>query len=206
MREAWIYIFNNGNEGYKIGYTAGEVEKRFKALSTGNPNLSIAKIVHFKNSKIAKMVENIMHNAFNNKHIKGNSSKEFFLVEIEKINTTLDKAILLSTELVTLDDNTFEYNNILETTGKLLVASEEDNLLYAELMNVRRVIFDLEREKDILENKIKLRIQGNEGIENMAKWSVQTREGMDTKRFKEENPELVEKYKKVSTLRVLRIK
>jgi len=46
----------------------------------------------------------------------------------------------------------------------------------------------------------------SEGIQNIATWSVQTREGMDTQRFKKENPDLVEKYKKTTTLRVLRIK
>jgi len=144
MQQAWIYIFKNGVEGYKIGYTTGAVEKRFKALSTGNPNLTIEKIVHFENSRIAKLVENIIHNKFSDKHIKGNSSKEFFLVDLEEITITLDEAILLSNELVGLNEDTEEYNNIIETTGELLVASDEDELLYTNLMKIRRALFDLE--------------------------------------------------------------
>jgi len=206
MKEAWIYIFKNGDEGYKIGYTTGEVEKRFKALSTGNPNLTTEKIVHFENNKIAKLVENIIHSKFNNRHIKGNSSKEFFLVDLDEINIALEEATTLATELIVLDQNTEEYNNIEETTGKLLPASDEDEKLYAELLEIRQQLFDLEKQKEIIENKIKLRIKNNEGIDNMAVWSVQKRESLDTKKFKEENPELVEKYKKVTILRVLRIK
>ena len=206
MREAWIYIFKNGDEGYKIGYTTGEVEKRFKALSTGNPNLIIEKIIHFENNKVAKLVENIIHNRFNDKHIKGNTSKEFFLVTLSQIENALEEAVSIAEELILLDESTEEYNSIVETTGELLSPSDSDIALYEELMDIRKKLFDLDRKKDLIERKLKLRIKNSEGIEGMATWSIQTREGLDTKKFKEENPELVEKYKTIRMLRVLRIK
>ena len=206
MKEAWIYIFKNGDEGYKIGYTTGEVDKRFKALSTGNPSLTTENIIHFENNKVAKLVENIIHNKFSDKHIKGNTSKEFFLVTLNQIENALEESISMAEELVQLDESTEEYNNLLETTGQLLTPSDEDIALYDELMTIKKELFDLDRKKDLIERKLKLRIKDSEGIENMAIWSVQTREGLDTKKFKEENPKLVEKYKKVTILRVLRIK
>ena len=79
-----------------------------------------------------------------------------------------------------------------------------------ELMKVNTMYSDLGKTKKEMEDEIKMVIGEKTEIvecgETLANWNTQERVSIDKDALEDEHPELFEKYKKVQTLRVLRLK
>ena len=185
---------------FKIGVTRGKVETRLKTLSTGSPYpLEIYKTIEYEHHT---QLETYFHNLFGDKRA-GNG--EFFHVHIAELDFEIEKAKRLFQE-VEKECDTVEQLRDKQSNGSMLDCSEEARSVYTQLRDIRHSMKKLEFEELRLENRLKILIGENEGIEGVATWKTQTLQRFDTKKFKAEHPDLYESFLEPKLSRVLRLK
>lgn len=94
------------------------------------------------------------------------------------------------------------------TNDKALSIDEEQNARFKAMISIDKQIKELQKEKRGHQNKLKELLGESElgqTYSYKATWKPQTRKSIDTKRLKEEQPELYERYIKESKSRVLKI-
>jgi len=94
---------------------------------------------------------------------------------------------------------------LLQSNDIVLDNTQESKEIYENLRHIKSQIKKLEIDQVRYENKLKVLIRENEGIKDIATWKSQTSIRLDTKRIKEEKPELYEQYAKETSTRVLRL-
>ncbi len=82
--------------------------------------------------------------------------------------------------------------------------------IYEELLKVKRQQKDIEEKRAELEDEIKAEMKDSESLiysgEVIATWKQQQKTSIDSKKLKEKEPKIYEKYSKTSMSRVLRLK
>ena len=202
---AYVYFLKDANIGFKIGYTKDAPEKRLKALQTGNPLLRIYKTIEFE-EKQAKYIEGWLQKYHMTNKITGSSGTEFVKIDEEVLDSSIEEAIVFSTKYFEIEKDISSAPDILSTSGELLSPTDEDLEILRELNTLSGKIYLLDEKKKMLQNKLKRRIMGSEGIDEVATWSFSAKTTLDTKKIKEENPEVYEKYSEVKRVRTFRIK
>lgn len=94
------------------------------------------------------------------------------------------------------------------TNDDILPIDEEQNARFKAIISIDKQIKELKREKQGHQNKIKELLGESElgrTYNYKATWKPQTKKSVDTKRLKEEQPELYERYIKESKSRVFKI-
>lgn len=111
-------------------------------------------------------------------------------------------------------DGTDEYTEILRDKYKITIPEsiELDEATFAEKLErhdvVKALIADLEKEKKQIEQEIQVSMQDHEIAtlgDRKITWRLQNRNTVDTKRLKDELPDIHSKYLKTNTIRVFRI-
>lgn len=101
-------------------------------------------------------------------------------------------------------------NNFWKNTRPEVVNfDEEKTALFKGILAIKEQQKELDKQLKGHQNQLKELLGENEFGEvsdYKASWKKQNRESFDAKRFKEENPELYEQYKKSSTTRTLNVK
>ena len=95
-----------------------------------------------------------------------------------------------------------------ESNSSLSVDLTKKDVLIEDIVLMKQNIKDLQKQLEELENELKLELGESEfGFSDTYKvsWKSQVSERIDSKKFKEELPELAKKYVKESNSRVLRI-
>lgn len=96
-----------------------------------------------------------------------------------------------------------------ETKNDVVNFDEEKTALFKGILAIKEHQKELDKQLKGHQNQLKELLGENEFgevSEYKASWKKQNRESFDAKRFKEENPELYEQYKKSSTTRTLNVK
>lgn len=96
-----------------------------------------------------------------------------------------------------------------ETKNDVVNFDEEKTALFKGILAIKEQQKELDKQLKGHQNQLKELLGENEFGEvsdYKASWKKQNRESFDAKRFKEENPELYEQYKKSSTTRTLNVK
>lgn len=96
-----------------------------------------------------------------------------------------------------------------ETKNDVVNFDEEKTTLFKGILAIKEQQKELDKQLKGHQNQLKELLGENEFgevSEYKASWKKQNRESFDAKRFKEENPELYEQYKKSSTTRTLNVK
>ena len=188
-----VYIFQHGTKDlFKIGRTRRDVEKRRKALSTGNPvELKIFDVIETMHDNV---VEKYLHQRLVLNHSKDSDATEFFAISADKLKQCLQETRDFMTDYLPLLEQTEQLKEIApEETFK----EADDNIkkIYSELLEIRQKINMLKFEEEVLENRIKLFIGNKSGIEGIASWSIRTASRLDQNSLKEKYPEIFEDCK-----------
>ena len=136
---------------------------------------------------------------------------EEMIDEIMKLEEMFWNNCILGDELP-MPDGSSDYSKTLDNLYKdskndVLILFEEEEVLdrYDEVV---RLYKDFEKEKKAIEQYLKLQIQEYEIAyvgDRKITWKTQERKAIDTTRLKKEHPEIVEKFTKTTTSRVLKI-
>ncbi len=188
-----VYIFQHGsNDLFKIGRTRGDVEKRRKALSTGNPvELRIFDVIETQHDNV---VEKYLHQRLVLSHSKESDATEFFSISADKLKQCLQETRDFMTEYIPLLEQT---EQLKETAPVENFKEADDNIkkIYSELLEIKQKINMLKFEEEVLENRIKQFIGNKSGIEGIASWSIRTASRLDQNSLKEKYPEIFEDCK-----------
>lgn len=138
--------------------------------------------------------------------IRVNKDGEF----IKQQNNALHKFWNSVTNNVPPDPSVAEYAIEEPMQDSFTVASDEAYKKVQRILELSKQIKALEEEKNELSEAVKLEIGDSESLvyenEVIATWKAQKRETIDTKKLKAEEPEIADKYKKVTTIRVFKPK
>ena len=136
---------------------------------------------------------------------------EEMIEEIMKLEEMFWNNCILGDELP-MPDGSSDYSKTLDNLYKdsksdVLILFEAEEVLnrYDEVV---RLYKDFEKEKKAIEQYLKLQIKDYEIAyvgDRKITWKTQERKTIDTNRLKKEHPEIVEKFTKTTTSRVLRL-
>lgn len=184
---ASVYVFQHGDEDlFKIGRTRGDVEKRRKDLSTGNPvELKIFDVIETEKDNV---VEKYLHKKLYAFHSKASDATEFFAVSTAILQECIQETREFMDEYLPLLDAAEELKKI-EPDDSIKKPDEHVLQVYEELCRVRERMSILKFEEEILENKIKSYIGGSNGIEGVATWVLRSSLRLDQAILKEKFPE-----------------
>lgn len=199
---AFVYIFKTGPRQYKIGRTKTNIERRRKELSTGNPN-SIELFDYIETEHDSK-VEKYLQNKFFEYICETGDSTEHYEITPELLKEGLEEARKFLEGYLPVLEQSEKLSKCKETTDSK-PASDEATILYKKLLNIRGKAAILKFEQEYLENKLKVFIGDSDGIDDMITWKVQISTRFDTTGFKNEYPELAEKFSIESKSRVFKI-
>lgn len=191
---ATVYLLSDQKTQFiKIG-RASNFEDRYANLRTANPWLAIGYLLETEH---ASYVEKCLHNRFAHLRQEG----EFFDVSLIEAKDYLEE-VHRSCEV--LFDPNIEVLADTQANNELVEPLESDWTLVTQISQLNAEIAALELKRDVLETKLKIRIGNSSGIRNMATWVNQVRNGFDSARFREENPEVYEQYQRTSCSRVFK--
>ncbi len=200
---AYVYILQSGSENlYKIGRTRGDVEKRRKDLSTGNPHpLTTFRVIETDHDSL---FENFLHKKFAGRLSRRGDAREFYELDPEELEQGLKEAEeFMSGYLPLLEES--EKLKVLESSGEVIAPNPEVMEIYQELRELNDRTSILEFEKTVLVNKLKTRIGQADGIEGVATWKTQVSLRFDQTRLKEQEPDLFQRYQSETKQRSFRL-
>jgi hypothetical protein len=200
---AWVYVLQHGEEElFKIGRTRGDVEKRRKDLSTGNPvELTLFDSIETERDNV---VENYLHKKLFAFHSKDSDAREFFAISPEELIGFIDETRAFIAEYLPLLDET-ERLKELDPDDTVRQPDEEILKVYEELQRAREQINLLKFEEEVLANKIKKYIGQSRGIEGIATWLGKITSRLDQSALREKYPEAYEECQKESKSRVFKL-
>lgn len=200
---AFVYVLQSGDDNYfKIGRTEGEIEKRRKDLSTGNPKpLTLFDSIE---TSYASLVENLLHKKFFQYLSKEGDAKEFYVVDPEVLRKGLAEAKDFMAEYIPLLQEAEKFKQE-DNTEEVKAADDEVVEIYKKLCSLRGQMQGLVFEVDVLENRLKNKIGKAAGIDGVATWKTQLRTALDQAALKERHPEIYEACLKQQKSRVFKL-
>lgn len=191
---ATVYLLSDQKTQFiKIG-RATNFENRYADLRTANPWLGIGYLLETDH---ASYVEKCLHNRFAHLRQEG----EFFDVNLIDAKDYLEE-VHRSCQIL-FDPNIEALSNV-QASNELVEPQEADWSLITQISELNADIAALELKRDVLEAKLKMRVGESSGIRNMATWVNQVRNSFDSTRFREENPDVYERYQRASCSRVFK--
>ena len=189
---AYVYIFQSGSDNlFKIGRTKGDVEKRRKNLSTGNPHqLTAYRVIETEKDSL---LENYLHRKFAGNISKRSDATEFYEIPPAELDRGLQEAEAFMEEYLQLLEEAEELQK-KDSNGKIIDPDDEAREIYRELQEVRARARMLDFDKAVLENKLKKKIGECDGIEGVAEWKTLLSMRFDSARFKTERPDVYQEY------------
>ena len=200
---ASVYVFQHGNKSlFKIGRTRGDVGRRRRELSTGNP--VELKLFHELETDHDAMVENFLHRKLASCRSRRSDAKEFYEIAPADLRTVLDEAVEFLNEYIPLLESSEELK-ARRSNGQVLQANRAARALHQQLHEVSSKITDLEFEQEILESRLKNLIGDADEISGIASWRSQVSQRLDSARLRKEEPALYAEYCVKSMCRVFRL-
>ena len=189
---AFVYVFQSGSTNFfKIGRTKGDIEKRRKDLSTGNPEP--LKLFDHIETDHDSLVEKYLHTKFFDQISKASDATEYFEIEPSVLQKGLEDARTFLDEYIPLHEQANELKEV-ESNDEIKTPDDESISLYKKLCALRGEMDGLKFEYEVLENRLKNKIGRAEAIDGVATWKTQVRMALDQKALKEKHPEIVEEF------------
>lgn len=200
---ASVYVFQSGNDNYfKIGRTKGDIEKRRKDLSTGNPQ-SLT-LFDFIETDYDSLVEKYLHTKFFDHISKGSNATEYFEIDPESLRQGLADARKFLEDYIPLYEQAEELKTE-ESTEQIKSPDDVVLQLYKQLCLLRGQMDGLKFECQVLENRLKTKIGNAGGINGVASWKTQIRMALDQKALKEKHPEIIDEFTSAQKSRVFKL-
>jgi hypothetical protein len=195
-----VYCFRRGSEDcFKIGRTCGLPENRKPGISTGSPlRLNLHRTVETENSVDLEMY---IHKLLDQRRTENG---EFFNVTAEELDSAVDRAIAFMGEFQPLSQEAGKFRRLMpkETVKE---SSPEMIEVYQQLRKLSRERDLIDWQIALLKNKIQIAIGDSSAMENVASWEWVERWTMDIERFKKEQGQMYEEYKRNSSCRIFRL-
>jgi hypothetical protein len=189
----YVYIYECGENLYKIG-KAVDLDKRIKALSTGNP-YPLTEVDVIETDQMSKC-ETFLHHRLRSKRSGRSRATEIF--EVDRVELTaliaearkyLDDTLPKVAEAERLAAEESEDNVVLEPTEAHLAT-------YRRLVEVREAYESLALEKERLEAEIKIAMGSAGAMEGVATWKTVVARKFDQEAFSDAHPELYAAYQR----------
>lgn len=195
-----VYCYRRGSEDcFKIGRTAGSPEKRKAGFATGSP----VKLTLYRDERTedSAALEAYIHELLDAKRTENG---EFFSVTATDLDDAVDRAVAFMLEFQPLDREADRLSR--EMPGDAVKKPTRETLdAYRKLRQLRRERDIIDREIELLKRRIQVAIGNCAAMEGAASWEWVERWTLDIDRFKSEQPQLYEQYKRNSGCRVFRL-
>jgi hypothetical protein len=195
---AKVYFFRSAEEDrFKIGLTRGDVEKRRKSLSTGNPN----PLVEFARveTENASATETFAHRWIESRKCVGDAREFYALTESEAeahVQRTTDFAKRDLPRRQSVAQLAKE-----ESDGRQLAPGEREWDLYHQLLRVREEQYRLSIVEQRIEDDLKLAMGTAAEITGIATWRTESRMTFVTKEFRVKHDDLYREFLRESRSR-----
>ena len=194
----YVYIYRSGEGNvFKIG-KATDLEKRVKALTTGNPEpLTQFDVIETDH---AFQCETYLHHRLRSKKSGRSEANEFFEVDPDELAKLILDARHYADEVL---PRIAEADRLSQEQcdDRILQPRDAEWEMYRELVQVREAYDTLGFDKDRLEAELKLAIGTAAGMERVANWRMVSTHRFDADTFSREQPELYKAFLRESRSR-----
>lgn len=198
----YVYVLRSGDSNlFKIG-KAINVDRREKALATGNPEPLI--LFEKIESEHASKSEAFLKERLRLRRSHRSAAKEFYECDVD--------------ELVAAIEATREYERVVltraaevqrlarqQSDGRVLEPGARERKMFASLVAARQAEDDAKRERERWELELKLVIGTSAGLEGLATWKTEWFRELDEKALKQAEPEIFERFLREKPRRTLRL-
>jgi Meiotically Up-regulated Gene 113 (MUG113) protein len=199
---ACVYVLQHGEDNlFKIG-RAADLDKRMKALATGNPHPLTAYAVIETEHPAA--CEAFMHHLVQSRRSTRSDAKEFFDLEPTELDELVRDAQAFIKEYLPMKEEV-ERLAELPSDDSMLEPATEHGEIYERLLQARQERDKLNYECERLEAKLKLAIRTAAGIEGIATWKAHSTKRFDQEAFGNEYPDLHDAFMRESLSRVFKL-
>ncbi len=185
---------------FKIGRTRNTAVKRLNNVSTGSwKKLSIYReIITDQPVHLEKQIHRLLdvHRAENG---------EYFNVTKPQLDNAVEEAEVFLTANLPIIQQAKKLQHQKPRGTALRLADEEIKALHRDLKEAVRQSFFLAQHIELLQSKLQIAIGDDLGIDGVALWKWRETVTLNSKLFKSEEPELFEKYKRMSATRCFRL-
>jgi hypothetical protein len=197
---AYVYCFRVGSTNcFKVGRTINNPRERKKEVSIGSPRkLTLYRDVPTETpSKLEKYIHKLLE-------MKRAENGEFFNVTAFELDDAIEKALAFLDSALPLFDKAKGFRKT-KPNDRMLEPSKSDRTIYRQLRESQKELFFLEQKILLLQSQLQIAIGQNLGLKGIARWQWQEALRFNIRLFKEERPELYEKYKRISATRYFRL-
>ena len=180
-----IYFLRDPDNGWiKIGFTSN-IEQRMKQHKTTNPRLVIER--QFE-TEFASKIESYIKNRLLDRRFSG----EHYNVSIDEIDKIIKEIELIEKEFIKEEDIN-KIRDMIELEPERQPTNIE-NSLCEELKRIRIQLEDLKIHEEIIKNKLIKSIGSSMGLVGKIDFKSYEATKFETEKFKQDQPELYEKY------------
>ena len=196
----YVYCFRVGSEDcFKVGRTTNAPERRMKSVAVGSPHkLTLHRQVTTDDPPfLEKYIHWLLatHRAPNG---------EFFNVSAEDLDRAIEEAESFVAERAPVLHEATKLKK-KRPTNHTLEPSAETRSLHRELKDALQQAFLLEQKVSVLQGRLQVAIGENLGIRGVASWGWRERWELDEKALKREEPQVFDRFKRLSSARVFRV-
>ena len=197
MNMSGVYVLKDKESNLiKIG-RASDLQRRLANLRTANPRLEVVQWFETANDST---VEAYVHS----KLIKFRKAGEFF--EVSPAIAIAEIELILN--LLSKKPTNEEVDSVRSLSDLALARSPtpEETNMFQEIVQIRAQIKTLQCLDDVMSEILMVRIGACDGIEGWASFPGMRTDRFDATKFRNENPELAQKYIETTYRRILRIR
>jgi len=189
-----VYCFQLGNSDcFKVGRTKNSPEDRRRAFSTGSSES--LKLYRTVETEYASELEKYIHQLLDAKRAENG---EFFHVTAQELDLAIEDARAFVEKVQPVIYQAEQLRKESRLNEVMVEPCDEIFQVYQRLRKVRRDRYLIEQEIAFLESTIQVAIGRNAAMRGVASWRWQDRYTIDTERFREEQNELYQRYKRSS--------
>lgn len=195
-----VYCFQVGSEDtFKVGRTKNPPEQRMKSVSVGSPQkLTLHREIKTND---APFLEKYIHWLLD---VHRAPNGEFFNVSAKELDRAIKEAESFLAESFPVLQEAKKLQK-RRPTNHVLDPSENVKTLHCELRDAERQAFLLEQRIVTLRGRIQVEIGENLGIRGVASWKWREQWKLDQEALRRDEPEVYERFKRLSASRVFRL-
>jgi hypothetical protein len=190
-----VYCYQVGSKNcYKIGRTKNLPEERKRGFATGSPDKpNLYLDIETENSAD---LETYIHHLLDEKRTENG---EFFNVTKKELDEAVGQAKAFMSEFQPLYRQATTLRQKPPNQSDMMVEpTDEMREIYRQLRRLRNQKYFIERQVDLLMSKVQIAIGDKGAMRGIASWAWIDRWTMDIERFKKEQDDLFQQYKRNS--------
>jgi hypothetical protein len=198
----YVYVLRSGESNlFKVG-KALDVERRGKALATGNPEPLVA--FDTVETNHPSKCETFLKERLRSRRSRRSAAMEFYECDVDDLRAAIEATRDYDRVVLALAADVQQLSR-QQSDERILKPDASARGTFERLIAARQAEDDARRERERCEAQLKLAIGTASGLEGLATWKTEAFRELDEKALKDAEPEVFERFLREKRRRTLRL-